>query len=76
MKSAVRNAKLGREEEVQGLKRIDDQARRHERTAQRSLFESFVATKRATSPLLDGLFVLGRERDLMPSKVAAGADGK
>jgi hypothetical protein len=28
MKSAVRNAKLGRDEEMQALKRLDDQARR------------------------------------------------
>jgi hypothetical protein len=28
MKSAVRNAKLGRDEEMQPLKRLDDQARR------------------------------------------------
>jgi hypothetical protein len=30
MKSAVRNAKLGRDEEIQALKRLDDQARRLE----------------------------------------------
>src|SRR5712671_6276214 len=34
MKSAVRNAKLGRDEEMQALKRLDDQARRLERIAQ------------------------------------------
>ena len=31
MKSAVRNAKLARDEEMQALKRLDDQARRLER---------------------------------------------
>ena len=33
LKSAVQNAKLGRDEEMQALKRLDDQARRLERTA-------------------------------------------
>jgi hypothetical protein len=46
MKSAVRNAKLGRDEEMQALKRLDDQARRLERTAEGPAFESFVATER------------------------------
>jgi hypothetical protein len=74
MKSAVRNAKLGREEEVQALKRLDDQARRLERTAQGPSFESFVATERAASPLLDGRSVFGWEKDL-PAPKAAGSDG-
>ena len=34
LKSAVQNAKLGRDEEMQALKRLDDQARRLERSAQ------------------------------------------
>jgi uncharacterized protein len=33
MKSAVQNAKFGRDEKSQALKRLDDQARRLERTA-------------------------------------------
>ena len=37
LKSAVQNAKLGRDEEMQALKRLDDQARRLERTAQRAV---------------------------------------
>jgi hypothetical protein len=32
LKSAVQNSKLGRDEEIQALKRLDDQARRLERT--------------------------------------------
>ncbi len=74
MKSAVRNAKLGREEEVQALKRLDDQARLLERTAQGPSFESFVATERAAAPALDGRSVFGWEKDLAPQK-ATGADG-
>src|ERR1700761_6519158 len=64
MKGAVRNARLGREEQVQALKRLDDQARRLERTADGPSFDSFVATERAASPLLDGRSVFGWEQDL------------
>jgi hypothetical protein len=73
VKSAVRNAKLGREEEVQALKRLDDQARRLERTAEGPSFEAFVANERAASPALDGRSVFGWEKDLRPPK-AAGSD--
>src|SRR6476659_5127305 len=64
MKSAVRNAKLARDEGMQALKRLDDQARRLERTAEGPSFDSFVATERAASPLLDGRSILGWEKDL------------
>jgi uncharacterized protein len=74
MKSAVRNAKLGREEEVQALKRLDDQARRLERTAEGPSFEAFVATERAASPALDGRSVFGWEKDLMPPRTARSDD--
>ena len=70
MKSAVRNAKLGREEEIQAFKRLDDQARRLERTAQGPSLEFFIATERAASPILDGRSVFGWEKDLIPPKVA------
>jgi uncharacterized protein len=74
MKSAVRNAKLGREEEVQALKRLDDQARRLERTAEGPSFEAFVANERAASPALDGRSVFGWEKDLSAPR-AARSDG-
>ena len=64
MKSAVRNAKLARDEEMQALKRLDDQARRLERIAQGPSLESYVATERTASPLLDGRSVFGWEKDL------------
>jgi uncharacterized protein len=68
MKSAVVKARLGREEEMQALKRLDSQARRLEATASGPTFQSFVATERATSPSLDGRSVFGWETDL--SKIA------
>ena len=64
LKSAVQNAKLGRDEEMQALKRLDDQARRLESTANGPSLEAFVATERAASPELDGRSVFGWERDL------------
>jgi len=64
LKSAVQSAKLGREEELQALKRLDDQARRLERTAQGPSLESFIATERTASPSLGGRSVFGWERDV------------
>ena len=76
MKSAVRNAKLARDEEMQALKRLDDQARRLERTARGPSFESFVATERTASPLLDGRSVFGWEKDLTQAKAAGSSRSK
>jgi uncharacterized protein len=65
LKSAVQQAKLGREEEMQALKRLDDQARRLERTATGPSLEAFVANERDRSPLLGGRSVFGWEADLV-----------
>jgi len=64
LKSAVQSAKLGREEALGAIKRLDDQARRLERSATGPAFEAFVATERAASVELDGRSVLGWERDI------------
>jgi hypothetical protein len=72
MKSAVLKAKLGREEEMQALKRLDSQARRLEAKAEGPSLESFIAVERAVSPALDGRSVFGWESDL-PEKKAAGS---
>jgi hypothetical protein len=72
MKSAVHHAKLGRAEEMQALKRLDDQARRLERTATGPSFEAFVAGERGRSALRDGRSVFGWEADLAaPDKTPA-----
>jgi hypothetical protein len=70
MKSAVLKAKLGREEEMQALKRLDSQARRLERTAEGPSLESFIAVERAVSPSLDGRSVFGWESDLAGKRTA------
>jgi hypothetical protein len=74
MKSAVRNAKLGRDEAILAFKRLDDQARRLERSATGPSWDAFVATERAASPDLDGRSVFGWERDVVGSagKLADG----
>jgi hypothetical protein len=70
LKSAVQNARLGRDEEIGALKRLDDQARQLERTAQGPSLESFMAAEHAASPALDGRSVFGWERDLSKPKAA------
>jgi hypothetical protein len=64
LKSAVQNAKLGRDEEMQALKRLDDQSRRLESSAQGPSLEAFIAGERAASPQLDGRSVFGWEAEL------------
>jgi hypothetical protein len=70
LKSAVQKAKLGRDETMGALKRLDDQARRLERTATGPSLQSLIATERAASPSLDGRSVFGWERDLVDPKAA------
>ena len=64
LKSAVQKAKLGRDEEMQVLKRLDNQARRLEQNSTGPSLEAFIATERARSPSLDGRSVFGWEKDL------------
>ncbi|MDN5001540.1 DUF763 domain-containing protein [Bradyrhizobium sp. GCM10027634] len=73
LKGAIQNAKLGREEEMQAIKRLDDQARRLERTASGPSVESFIAGERAASTDLDGRSVFGWERDLVAAKKSTGS---
>jgi len=61
---------------MQALKRIDDQARRLERTAQGPSLDSFVATERTASPSLDGQSVFGWEKDLTPPKATGTAGNR
>jgi hypothetical protein len=64
MKEAVQRAKLGRDEAMQALKRLDDQARRLELIASGPSLQSHIANERAASPDLDGRSVFGWERDI------------
>jgi uncharacterized protein len=64
LKSAVRNAKLGREEELGALKRLDDQARRLERHARGPAVETLIAQELARSPSYGGRSVFGWEPEV------------
>ena len=70
MKSAMLKAKLGRDEEMQALQRLDNQARRLEATAEGPALQSFLASERAASPALGGRSVFGWEKDLAVKRVA------
>ena len=59
LKSAVRKARLGREEELGALKRLDDQARTLERHAHGPSVEKVIADERARSPSYGGRSVFG-----------------
>lgn len=61
LKSAVRNAKLGRQEELSALKRLDDQARRLERNAEGPSVETLIAEELAESHAYGGRSVFGWE---------------
>jgi uncharacterized protein len=61
LKSAVRNAKLGRDEELGALKRLDDQARRLELYASGPSVEGLIVQERQRSPLYGGRNVFGWE---------------
>jgi hypothetical protein len=74
LKSAVQGAKLGRDEEMQALKRLDTQARQLERTATGPSFDAFVAGERSRSPALDGRSIFGWEADLAAINKARSGD--
>jgi hypothetical protein len=61
LKSAVQNAKLGREEELGAIKRLDDEARRLERFAASPSVEHLIAQERERSHLYGGRSVFGWE---------------
>ena len=62
LKSAVQKAKLGREEELGALKRLDDQARRLERFAAGPSVEAVIAHERERSHSYGGRTVFGSSR--------------
>ena len=76
LKSAVQRAKLGREEELGALQRLDAQARKLDGLVSGPSVEAFIAQERARSPALGGRSVFGWEEDLVsrePERAAATA---
>ncbi|MBN8939509.1 MAG: DUF763 domain-containing protein [Rhizobiales bacterium] len=61
LKSAVQNARLGRDEELAALQRLDDQARRLERQAEAPSVRDFIEHERGQSHSYGGRSVFGWE---------------
>ena len=61
LKTAVANARLGREEQLGALKRLDDQARRLERAASGPSLDAHIRAERQASHLYGGRSVFGWE---------------
>ena len=73
LKSAVQSAKLGREEELAALKRLDDQARLVERHTSSPPMEALIAEERRLSHSYGGRSVFGWERPLRDYAVVDSA---
>jgi hypothetical protein len=78
LKTALRNAKLGHEEQLQALKRLDDQARRLERHATGPTVEALIAEERAQSHRYGGRSIFGWEPapKAAPASAAEAAGGR
>jgi len=74
LKAAVRHARLGREDELGALKRLDDQARQVERRASGAPVEAIIAEERALSHAYGGRSVFGWEQPPTSSPGVAGSD--
>jgi len=72
MKSAVSKGRLGREEELQALKRLDDQARRLEHYATGPDLKEIVAGEYRDSVRFGGRSVFGWEEELSAAKAREG----
>jgi uncharacterized protein len=66
LKAAIQNARLGRQEELGALKRLDQQARQLEVWAKAPSFEAVLAEERQASPEYGGRSVFGWEREAGP----------
>ena len=80
MKSAVQQAKLGREEVLGAIKRLDDQARRLERHAEGPGVEALIAEERRASAGYGGRSVFGIEQPAsspaLPARVLEPEEGR
>ncbi len=67
LKSAMQSAKLGQDEQLSALARLDRESRRLERAASGPSVEAFIAQERQASPDYDGRSVFGWEGELISS---------
>jgi hypothetical protein len=75
LKSAVQKAKLGRDEELGALQRLDEQARRLERHATGPSVPELIAEERERSHAYGGRSVVGWAPESSAAKVTAAASG-
>ena len=73
LKAAVQNARLGRQEELGALKRLDEQAMQLEVWAKGPSFEAVLAGERQASPGYGGRSVFGWERDAADLRQGRGS---
>jgi hypothetical protein len=66
LKSAVSKARLGRNEKLAALKRLDEQARALEQVSRGSTVEQVIAEERTLSPAYGGRSVFGQECEAQP----------
>jgi hypothetical protein len=66
LKDAVAKAKLGREEEVGAMRRLDDQARKLEPFAKGPTLPEFIAEERRLSHAYGGRTVFGEAQPPLP----------
>ncbi len=76
LKSAVQTAKLGQDEQLSALQRLDRESRRLERAATGPSVQAFIAQERKTSPDYGGRSVFGWERELISSLAKRSAAGE
>ena len=72
LKSAVRKARLGSAEELEALRRLDEQARRLERHADGPSAEALIARERRESHAYGGRSVFGWEPPPVPAAARRG----
>jgi uncharacterized protein len=73
LKTAVCNARLGREEALEALKRLERQARQLEAVSESPSFEAILAEERAASPSYGGRSVFGRAQSAGHHTAVRGA---
>jgi hypothetical protein len=66
LKTAVASARLGNDEKLAAIRRLDEQARRLEGAARGPSFDQFVAQERERSPEYGGRDVTGPARRQLP----------
>lgn len=71
LKTAVGKAKLGQDEELSALQRLDAQARTLERHVEAPSFDGIVAEERAQSALYGGRSIFGWERDALNASASS-----